>query len=80
MRGLVLMLVFGFAMTLPFMIAALFIAPFLRFAAKFRRHLPKVEKAMGLLLILFALLIATDSVNYIAQWMLETFPVFQQIG
>jgi len=80
LRGLALMLVFGLAMTLPFMIAALFIAPFLRFAARFRRHLPKVEKAMGALLILFALLIATDSVNYIAQWMLEAFPVFQRIG
>lgn len=80
MRGLALMLVFGFAMTTPFMVAALFIAPFLRFAARFRRHLPKVEKAMGALLILFAVLIATDSVNYIAQWMLEAFPAFQNIG
>ncbi len=79
MRGLVLLLVFGFAMTTPFMIAALFIGPFLRFAAKFRRHLPKVEKLMGLLLIVFAALIATDSVNYIAQWMLDAFPVFQSI-
>lgn len=79
MRGLVLLLVFGFAMTAPFVIASLFIGPFLRFAARFRKHLPKVEKAMGLLLILFAALIATDSVNYIAQWLLETFPVFQNI-
>lgn len=79
MRGLMLMLVFGVAMTAPFVIASLFIGPFLRFAAKFRRHLPKVEKAMGLLLIVFAVLIATDSVNYIAQWMLETFPAFQNI-
>lgn len=78
-RGLVLLLVFGFAMTAPFVIASLFIGPFLKFAAKFRRHLPKVEKAMGLLLILFAGLIATDSVNYIAQWMLTAFPVFQNI-
>src|SRR6056297_2453052 len=79
MEGLGLLLVFGFAMTTPFMVASLFIGPFLRFASKFRRHLPKVEKAMGLLLIVFAALIATDSVNHIAQWMLETFPVFQNI-
>ncbi|AVO37136.1 cytochrome c biogenesis CcdA family protein [Pukyongiella litopenaei] len=79
MRGLVLMLVFGFAMTAPFVVASLFIGPFLRFVSRFRRHLPKVEKAMGLLLILFAVLIATDSVNYIAQWMLDTFPVFRNI-
>ncbi|MFT6224173.1 MAG: cytochrome c-type biogenesis protein, partial [Paracoccaceae bacterium] len=50
-----------------------------RFAARFRRHLPLVEKAMGLLLLLFAALIATDSVNYIAQWMLAAFPAFQNI-
>ncbi|MCE8008533.1 cytochrome c biogenesis protein CcdA [Aestuariivita sp.] len=79
LRGLVLLLVFGVAMTAPFVVASLFIGPFLRFAARFRRHLPKVEKAMGLLLILFAGLIATDSVNHIAQWMLETFPAFQNI-
>ena len=79
MRGLVLLLVFGLAMTTPFMIAALFIGPFLRFVSRFRRHLPKVEKAMGLLLIAFAVLIATDSVNLIAEWMLDTFPAFQNI-
>lgn len=79
LRGLMLLLVFGVAMTLPFVIASLFIGPFLKFASRFRRHLPKVEKAMGLLLLLFAALIATDSVNYIAQWMLEAFPAFQNI-
>lgn len=79
LRGLMLLLVFGLAMTAPFVVASLFIGPFLKFASRFRRHLPKVEKAMGLLMVLFAALIATDSVNYIAQWMLQTFPVFQNI-
>jgi len=79
MEGLGLLLVFGVAMTTPFMLAALLIGPFLRFASKFRRHLPKVEKAMGLLLIVFAALIATDSITYIAEWMLQAFPVFQTI-
>ncbi|MEP4195331.1 MAG: hypothetical protein ABJL99_06790 [Aliishimia sp.] len=36
-------------------------------------------KAMGVLMILFAVLIATDGVNQIALWMLETFPQFQTI-
>lgn len=79
LRGLLLLLVFGVAMTAPFVVASLFIGPFLKFVARFRRHLPKVEKAMGVLMIVFAGLIATDSVNYISQWMLETFPVFQNI-
>lgn len=78
-RGLILLLVFGVAMTAPFVVASLFIGPFLKFASRFRRHLPKVEKAMGVLMIAFAILIATDSVNLIAQWMLQTFPAFQNI-
>ncbi|SEK18054.1 cytochrome c biogenesis CcdA family protein [Pacificibacter marinus] len=79
-KGLILMLVFGVGMTLPFVISAIFIKPFLRFAAKFRRHLPKVEKLMGVFLIVFAILILTNSVNMIAAWMLETFPAFTKIG
>lgn len=79
MEGLLLLIVFGVAMTAPFVVAALFIGPFLKFVAKFRQHLPKVEKAMGVLMILFAVLIATDSVNFIAQWMLEAFPAFKSI-
>ncbi len=76
LRGVVLLLIFGVGLTLPFVVAAFFIRPFLRFAGRFRRHLPKVEKAMGLLLILFAILLVTNRVNEIANWMLQTFPVF----
>ncbi|MCA0044539.1 cytochrome c biogenesis CcdA family protein [Celeribacter litoreus] len=79
-RGLILMILFGIGMTAPFVVAAIFIRPFLKFAAKFRRHLPKVEKLMGVFLILFAILIITNSVNVIAAWMLETFPAFTKIG
>lgn len=79
-QGLLLMLVFGVGMTLPFVLAAFFIKPFLTFAAKFRRHLPKVEKLMGVFLIVFSVLIMTNSVNVIAAWMLEVFPAFTKIG
>ncbi len=79
-QGASLLFTYGAGMTLPFVVAALFIAPFMRFMARFRRHLGTVEKVMGLLLILFGVLIATNSINYIAQWMLETFPVFMTIG
>ena len=46
----------------------------MRWMKKFRKHLGKIEKAMGVLLIVFGILIATNSVNYIAQWMLEIAP------
>jgi cytochrome c-type biogenesis protein len=79
-QGAALLFTYGAGMTLPFVLAALFVGPFMRFMARFRKHLGTVEKAMGVLLIVFGVLIATDTVNYIAQWMLETFPVFYEIG
>lgn len=78
-QGLGLLLIFGIGLTLPFVVAALFIKPFLRFAQKFRRHLGKVEKIMGVLLIVFAGLLVTNRINEIAFWLLETFPSFSQI-
>ncbi len=73
-QGVGLLLVFGVGLTLPFVIAAFFIKPFLQFAARFRKHLGKVEKAMGLLMVVFAVLLLTNSVNEIANWMILTFP------
>lgn len=80
MQGATLLFAYGLGMTLPFIVAALFIGPFMAFMARFRRHLGTVEKIMGVMLIVFGVLIATNTINHIAQWMLETFPVFMTIG
>ncbi len=79
-QGMWLLFVYGFGMTMPFVLAALFIGPFMRFMARFRRFLGIVEKVMGVLLIVFGVLIATGSMNAIGNWMLETFPVFTNFG
>jgi cytochrome c-type biogenesis protein len=73
-EGVRLLLVYGLGMTLPFVLAALFVGPFMRWMHGFRRHLPKVEKAMGVLLVVFAVLIGTNTINWIANWMLEVAP------
>lgn len=79
-QGASLLFTYGLGMTLPFIAAALFIGPFMTWMAKFRRHLGLIEKLMGALLILFGVLIATNSINIIAQWMLENIPWFSTIG
>lgn len=79
-EGALLLLAYSFGMTAPFVLAAVFSGPFVRWAQGFRRHLPKVERAMGVLLVGFGGLIATNSVNVIAEWMLNTFPGFAAIG
>ena len=78
--GAGLLFVYGVGMTAPFILAAFFIGPFMRWMQKFRKHLGTIEKIMGVMLIVFGLLIATNSMNYIAQWMLSVVPTFGTIG
>jgi len=73
-RGAMLLFVYGLGMTLPFILAATFIGPFLRWTQRFRPYMGRMEQAMGVLLVVFGLLIATNTVNYIAQWMLSIAP------
>jgi len=79
-QGAFLLFVYGLGMTLPFVFAALFIGPFMRWMKGFRRYLGLMEKVMGGFLILFGVLIATNSVSLIAQWMLDYMPWFSAIG
>ena len=79
-EGVLLLFAYGLGMTLPFIAAALFIGPFMSWMRRFRRHLGTVERLMGAFLVLFGVLIATNTVNVIAQWMIETVPWFSTIG
>ncbi|MEQ9037749.1 MAG: cytochrome c biogenesis protein CcdA [Silicimonas sp.] len=73
-EGVRLLVAYSLGMTLPFVIAAAFIRPFLKWLSGFRRHLGRIEKAMGVLLILFGVLIATETINWIANWMVMFWP------
>ncbi len=73
-RGGLLLMVYGLAMTLPFVVAALFAQPFLRWIARNRKYMAYVEKVMGAMLIVFAVLIATNSVNYLSNWLIGVMP------
>jgi cytochrome c-type biogenesis protein len=70
-EGARLLFAYGIGMTLPFVAAALFSGPFLRWLSGFRRHLGRMERVMGGALVVFAVLIGADAVSWIAQWMLD---------
>lgn len=72
--GVRLLAVYSLGLGIPFVLAAVAIGPFMAFFHRFRRHLGLVEKVMGALLILTGLLFMTGSMNFIGQWMLDTFP------
>jgi len=79
-RGGLLLFAYGAGMTAPFVVAALFAKPFLNWAARHMTLVQKVEKAMGVMLILFAVLIVTGGVQLIADAMIRWFPSFTTLG
>jgi cytochrome c-type biogenesis protein len=73
MQGTALVLTFGLAMTSPFVVAAMFARPFLGWVSRNRGLMGHVEKGMGVMLIVFAILIATHSVSILSTWLIENF-------
>jgi len=72
--GVRLLLVYSLGLGIPFILAAMAIGPFVAFLQRFRRHIGRVETAMGLLLVLTGVLILTGSLNWFGQWLLDTVP------
>ncbi|MFZ2101744.1 MAG: cytochrome c biogenesis protein CcdA [Oricola sp.] len=80
LRGAALLAAYSLGIGLPFLAAAVFASRFIGWANRFKRHMGTVEKAMGVLLVLTGILFMTGQMSRIAQWLLETFPVFATVG
>jgi cytochrome c-type biogenesis protein len=79
-KGASLLAVYSLGLGIPFIIAAFAIEPFAAFLARFKKHLAKVEHAMGALLVLTGIAFLTGNINQMSVWLLETFPVLGNIG
>ena len=79
-RGAALLAVYSMGIGIPFILAGMFASRFIGWANRFKRHMRKIEMVMGVLLVLTRILFMTEQMAVIAQFLLETFPVFQTIG
>jgi cytochrome c-type biogenesis protein len=79
-RGASLLAVYSLGLGIPFIVAAFAIEPFAAFLARFRKHMLRVEQAMGALLVLTGIAFLTGSINNMSVWLLEMFPVLGKIG
>ncbi|MFV2091937.1 MAG: cytochrome c biogenesis CcdA family protein [Hyphomicrobiales bacterium] len=77
--GTALLAVYSAGLGLPFLASSLFARPFLRFMVRFRRHIGKVEKTMGALLVFTGVLFFTGALGEFSFWMLEAFPTLGNI-
>jgi cytochrome c-type biogenesis protein len=79
-RGASLLAAYSLGLGIPFLLAAFFAGPFMRFMARFRAYLGTVERAMGGLLVLTGVLFITGRIADVSYWLLATFPGLGQIG
>ncbi|HWW74479.1 MAG TPA: cytochrome c biogenesis protein CcdA [Pyrinomonadaceae bacterium] len=64
--GLVLSAFYAAGLAIPFLLTGLVLNQFLGFYARFRKHLHKVEVASGILLIVIGLMVASNSLTWVA--------------
>ncbi len=79
-RGAALLAVYSVGIGFPFILAGVFASRFLGVLQRFKKHMHKVEMAMGGLLVVTGVLFITGQMSRISQWLLDTFPAFQTIG
>jgi cytochrome c-type biogenesis protein len=78
--GALLLAAYSLGLGIPFLLAALFSGAFMRFLQRFRLHLGKVERIMGVFLVVAGVLFLTGGIQAASFWLLETFPVLGTLG
>lgn len=79
-EGAALLGAYSAGLGVPFLLAALFVGPFMAFLARFRRHVGTVEKVMGGLLVATGILFLTGGMQNFSFWLLEQFPALGRLG
>jgi cytochrome c-type biogenesis protein len=79
-RGAGLLAVYSAGLGIPFILAALAMAPFLRFMQRFRAHFGKVERVVGVLLVVTGIVFMTGGVQRASYWLLDAFPGLSNLG
>jgi cytochrome c-type biogenesis protein len=73
-RGMLLLAVYSAGLAVPFLIAAVALESFLEWFQRFRRYLPWVMRASGVLLIVVGLLLVTGEFTRLAGWLQSLTP------
>lgn len=79
-RGTTLLGSYAAGIGLPFLLVAIAIGPFLSIMPGIRKHMNKIEKGIGVFLIVTGILFLTGSIADVAYWLLEAFPALGKVG
>jgi cytochrome c-type biogenesis protein len=79
-RGAALLSAYAAGIGVPFIAAAFFTGPFLRWLARFRHHLGAIEKVMGIVLVAAGFAIMLGWMPIIGAWLVDVVPALGRIG
>lgn len=79
-RGTFLLGVYALGLGLPFLLVAIFFQQMTPVMTFFKIHAAKIEKVMGVLLVLVGVAMLTGGFSTMSFWLLETFPALAEIG
>ena len=79
-KGAFLLGVYSLGLGIPFIVAALAMEPFIGFLRRFKAHFGKVERVVGVLLVLTGIAFLTGGIQNMLFWLIQTFPGLATLG
>lgn len=79
-RGILLLGVYAIGLGVPFLLAAFFMAPFIRRLAALRQAGRYLQLIAGAILVIMGIAVASGQLMHFAIWLLKTFPALGHIG
>jgi cytochrome c-type biogenesis protein len=79
-KGAMLLAFYSAGLGIPFLLAAFAVEQFSALFMRMKKHLARVEHAMGVLMVITGIAFLTGAVSNVSIWLLETFPALQKFG
>ena len=79
-KGAMLLALYSAGLGIPFLLAAFAVEQFSELFMRMKKHLARVEHAMGVLMVITGVAFLTGAISNVSIWLLETFPALQNFG
>jgi cytochrome c-type biogenesis protein len=79
-KGVLLLSVYSLGLAIPFVVSSLIIKKFLIISKKSKSYLSKIKKFSGIILLITGILIVTGKLQIIGFYLIEFFPILQNLG
>jgi len=79
-KGAMLLAFYSAGLGIPFLLAAFAVEQFSELFVRMKKHLARVEHAMGVLMVITGIAFLTGAISNVSIGLLETFPALQQFG